>query len=686
MRRCRIRPPIPSIPRPCPDGRGPMDRLHLDRWRDRYRARWTDVGTLLIAVWFLVSVHVAHAQSTTDVAYAYDAANRLTSVTTPSGSTTLVYDAAGNLLASGVPSAPSLSLSPAWSSTTAGNAVIVRGPGFDAGVTVFVDGSLLQPASVTVLDATTLSVTMPPHAPGKSTVTVQVAGGATLQAVFTYYSPSSDADGDGMTDEFEAQFGLDDASAGDATGDADGDGRSNLEEARDGTHPRGAYARYLAEGATSAFFDTVVALANPGDQPATALLRFLRGGSTPLSHVVSVPATGRATVRVKDVPGMATAEFATVVESDVPLVVDRTMSWDGRGYGSHSETSLPAPATRWYLAEGSTKWKFDLYYLLQNPSLTDDAEVTVTYMLPGGAAPIVEQHTVPKNGRYNIYVDQRPGLAETDVSAAFEVTNGVPILVERAMYVTDAGRLFDAGHDAAAITAPAPRWFLAEGATLGVFDTFILLSNPNSTSTTVRLTYLLEDGRTFFQERTLPANSRDNVWTNYESFPDQTAGLPLSNTGFSTVVESLDPLAPIIVERSMWWPQGAWTEGHDSAGATSSGVTWVLADGEEGGARHVSTWVLIANTSSYPGEARVTLLYEDGTTEALTYSLAANSHTTVSGASFSRSAGRRFAVLVESVPVGGGAPAQVVVERAMYSDANGQWWAAGSNAVATKWQ
>jgi YD repeat-containing protein len=639
-----------------------------------------------VALYCLIATQTAHAQSPTDATYTYSSANRLTSVTTPSGSTTFVYDAAGNLTASGVAVAAPLSLSPPWSSTTGANRVIARGAGFDAGVMVLVDGIALPPASVTVLDPRTLSVMVPPHAPGACTVTVQFVGGTTLHAVLTYVAPAMDTDADGMSDEFEAQFGLDGTSAGDASADADADGRTNLEEALDGTHPRGGYARYLAEGATSAFFDTVIALANPGDVPATTLLRFLRGNSTPLSHVVSVPPTGRATVRVKDVPGMATAEFSTVVESDVPVVVDRTMVWNAMGYGSHSETSLPAPATRWYLAEGSTKWKFDLYYLLQNPSLTADAEVKVTYLLPAGRDPIVEHHIVPANGRYNIHVDERPGLAETDVSAVFEATNSVPILVERAMYVTDAGRFFDSGHDAAAITAPASRWFLAEGATLGLFDTFILLSNPNPTPTTVRLTYLLEDGQTLVQERTLPANSRDNVWTNYESFPDQVPGLPLSNTGFSTVVESLDPLAPVIVERSMWWPQGAWTEGHDSAGSTSSGVTWVLADGEEGGVRNVSTWVLIANTSPYAGQARVTLLYEDGTTEDRTYPLAGNSRTTVSGGSFSRSSGQRFAVLIESVPVGGGAPAQVVVERAMYSDAHGQWWAAGSNAAATKWR
>ena len=647
--------------------------------------RWATIARVALVLSFLSRASLA--QSPTDVTYGYDPANRLTSVRTAAGSMTLVYDAAGNLTAAGTTDTPPLSLSPAWGESTVGARVIARGAGFDAGVSANLDGVPLPPASVSVLAADTLSLVLPPHAPGTVTLAVQVVGGAGLSQTFTYFaSGGTDSDGDGMTDEFEATFGLDPAAATDAAADADGDGRTNLEEARDGTHPRGGSTRYLAEGATGGLFDVVIALANPADRPATALLRFLRMGTTPLTHVVSVPPTGRGTVRVKDVPGMAVAEFSTVIESDLPVVVDRTMTWDGSGYGSHSETSLAAPGLLWYLAEGATKGNFDLYYLLQNPSLTDDAVVKVTYLLPGGQDPIVEHHTVPANGRYNIHVDDRPGLAACDVSAVFEVTNGVPVLVERAMYVNDHARLFDSGHGASAVAAPATRWFLAEGATQGLFDTFVLLSNPNPAPVVVRVTYLLEDGRTFTRDAALPANSRDTIWVNYEQFPGQAPGYPMSNTGFSTVVEALDPLLPIIVERSMWWPQSGWREGHDSTGATSSGTTWVLADGEEGGPRNVSTWVLIANTSTWPGEARVTLLYEDGTTDARTFPLAASSRTTVSGAMFGQSAGRRFSVVVESTAPAGSTPAQVVVERAMYSDANGQWWAAGSNAVATKWQ
>ena len=86
----------------------------------------------------------------------------------------------------------------------------------------------------------------------------------------------------------------------------------------------------------------------------------------------------------------------------------------------------------------------------------------------------------------------------------------------------------------------------------------------------------------------------------------------------------------------------------------------------------------------------MTLVFEDGTTEVLPapVALAANSRTNVAvGQMFSQAQGRRFGVIVESV---GATPAQIVVERAMYSNAviNGQTvvWAAGTNVVGTRLQ
>ena len=66
---------------------------------------------------------------------------------------------------------------------------------------------------------------------------------------------------------------------------------------------------------------------------------------------------------------MQSAEFATTIESDAPIVVDRTMRWPpgANAYGSHADRAVVAPGTTWYLAEGATHSGFDLFYLIENP-------------------------------------------------------------------------------------------------------------------------------------------------------------------------------------------------------------------------------------------------------------------------------------------------------------------------------
>ncbi len=443
--------------------------------------------------------------------------------------------------------------------------------------------------------------------------------------------------------------------------------------------------RYLAEGATSTFFDTTIALVNPSPgATANTLLRFQRSDTTTRVRYVSVPPLGRRTVTVKSVPEMAQAEFSTAIESDQPVVVDRTMSWDGRGYGSHAETSVAAPATTWYLAEGATHSGFNLFYLVQNPHPTDAAQVLVRYLLPSGM-PLEKVHTVPPHSRYNIWVNleeipagsgQRP-LAAIDVSAVLSSQNGVPVIVERAMYLDRQGLLFGAGHEGAGITAPATRWFLAEGATGAYFDLFVLVANPAAVDAPITATFLLPDGTTIARQHVVAANTRFNIWVDLEDSR-------LADTAVSTIIESTSGV-PIIVERAMWWPgptSATWAEAHDSAGSTATGELWALAEGEQGGPRAVETYILVANTSATDGRARVTLVFEDDTTAQQEFTLPANSRVNVNvGADFPQAMGRRFGAIVESL---GATPARIVVERAMYSDAAGVHWAAGTNAVATR--
>ena len=66
-------------------------------------------------------------------------------------------------------------------------------------------------------------------------------------------------------------------------------------------------------------------------------------------------------------------------------------------------------------------------------------------------------YTLAPRSRFNIWVNTEefpPGsgnrlLGSTDVSAVIEVTNGVPIIAERSMYMTTPRALFEAGSESA---------------------------------------------------------------------------------------------------------------------------------------------------------------------------------------------------------------------------------------------
>jgi hypothetical protein len=491
-----------------------------------------------------------------------------------------------------------------------------------------------------------------------------------------------DTDGDGLSDEWETQFGTD-PNLNDAAADPDGDGLTNVQEQTNGTHPTGYFTRYLAEGSTGAFFDDRIALFNPGADLATVVLRFQRDTGAEIQRIVSIPARSRASVNPETIAGLEAVAFATVIESNQAVVVDRTMTWDGTGFGSHAETSIEQPSTTWYLAEGSTAGNFDLYYLLQNPSASA-ATVTITFLRPSGG-PVTKSYTVNPRSRRTINIDNETGftgrpttertLQSTDVSAQIVSTNGVPILVERAMYMTSNGRVFAAGHDSAGVTAPQTDWFLAEGSTGGFFDLFILLANTQTTDTTVEVTYLLTGGATIVRNYGLRAQSRRTIYVDSEP--------GLANVATSAIVRSLTPNVPIVVERAMWWPDGNWTEAHNSAGAIVTSPTWALAEGEVGGTTANQTYVLIANTSSFTATVRVRAFFEDqGTPLDNTYSVPANSRFNVDYSN-TIAQGRRFAVLVEGSGPSQGQVPQLVVERAMYSNAGSTVWAAGTNALGT---
>lgn len=487
---------------------------------------------------------------------------------------------------------------------------------------------------------------------------------------------SLDGDNDTLPDAWESRYGLSPAAAAGPdgpNGDPDGDGVTNLDEFVRSSHPKGTSTKYLAEGATGSFFSTRIALANPTSSRANVLLRFIRNDSVPTVHYVSLPAMERRTVVAADIQGLASAEFSTIVESDVPIAVDRLMSWDANGYGTHLESAVTAPASSWYLAEGATTDPFELFYLLENPNASA-SRARVRFLASTGE--VIERfYDVPAGTRVTVWVDRAdPRLAAAELSGIIDVVSGAPIIVERAMYLSRPGSFFAAGHESAGVQAPAERWYLAEGATGAYFDTFLLVLNPTSSPAQIQVDYLLPSGAPVVKSYVVGPQRRATIWVD-------TQDARLADSGFGAVVQSTNGV-PVVVERSMWWPGGNWQEAHGARASQYTSRRWVLAEGETGGAFAAQTFVLISNVSTVSATINVTLLFENGPAVTRSLSLGAMSRYALNVPDlFPEAPGKRYSTLVESVGAGG---AQLVVEQAIYSTPQGGTpWGAGAAASGT---
>jgi hypothetical protein len=163
-------------------------------------------------------------------------------------------------------------------------------------------------------------------------------------------------------------------------------------------------------------------------------------------------------IETEDDARLHNAAVSTVVTSNVPIIAERSMYWPGAaqpwGEG-HNSFGVTESATKWGLAEGRTggPLNYHSYILLANPQTTA-ANVTITYLREGGAAPVVHTYTVPPTSRFTIDSASVPELHDEMFGAVIEVTNNQPIIVERSMYWDSNGFLFSGGTNATGIRLP----------------------------------------------------------------------------------------------------------------------------------------------------------------------------------------------------------------------------------------
>lgn len=449
----------------------------------------------------------------------------------------------------------------------------------------------------------------------------------------------------------------------DPNGDADGDGISNGDECGDGGHPRGFFKSYLPEGATGSFFHARMTIQHAGAaEPAHVLVHYNREGESPVTSWLVLQPGARTTIDLTERLGIKS--YSAWLESDVPIAVERTMTWINGG--AHADTAEQLLAHEWYFAEGATTGGFHTHYLLQNPGDTP-ADVVVTFFTNAG--PVERTYSVPPQSRTSLWANLAPGLSGMELAVAVR-SLGAPIAASRAMYRDWNGLLHVAGSSTSGSSAARSDWYFAEGVASSFFDTWLLLANPSPTATTADITYLLTSGAPITRSIAIPGQSRISIRLN-----DVDAMLA---TGAAAMHVRVTGPAPVVAERSVWWPSPNYYEGHQTSGARRPSPAWRFGRGL---VDEVSrTYVLIGNFGSSPGQVLVSLTFDNGDVVRRAFDIAAMSRLTVDvGALAPGTIGEGFRIDVASL----GTPLPLVAERSIYSSGNGRLWGSGTAIVGT---
>jgi len=213
---------------------------------------------------------------------------------------------------------------------------------------------------------------------------------------------------------------------------------------------------FHAEGATGPFFDTFILVGNPNAVTANVTFTWLCLDGTVVTRTKTIGPNARLTVNVEtEDPRLADNAMSTTVTSDVPIVSERAMYWPAVWSSAHNSFGLTSVGTRWGLAEGKVGLAQDFHtYILLSNGNEEEASVIVTFLRAAGP-PIVKTFTVPPTSRFNVHVNSMvPELQHEEFGTIVEVTNGLPIAVERAMYWNALGQVWAGGTNAAGVRLP----------------------------------------------------------------------------------------------------------------------------------------------------------------------------------------------------------------------------------------
>ncbi len=214
---------------------------------------------------------------------------------------------------------------------------------------------------------------------------------------------------------------------------------------------------FFGEGATGAFFDTYLLLANPSAQAASVQVDYLRDQGGPVSRTSTVPANSRFSVYVDGEPGMEGTSFGTRVTSSVPIVAERAMYWAG-GFFDYDEGHVSAGATQagshWVLAAADEGGAYgaQTFVLIAN---TGPAATTVTVRTLPETGPLqTTELSLPANSRVTLPASALAGFQRGGIEVVEQGTPTGALIVEGSIYWSAGGVPFAAGANWPATRVP----------------------------------------------------------------------------------------------------------------------------------------------------------------------------------------------------------------------------------------
>ena len=365
-----------------------------------------------------------------------------------------------------------------------------------------------------------------------------------------------DTDADGLPDTWETRFGLDPfdgrtAAARTPTATAS----PTSQECQAGTHPRGFFTRYLAEGALNAFFDVAPRAAQRRDEPARcpAALPAARRRAGP--HFELLPPGPRRTLTR---PDLGDALVARLLDRRRIRSADRRRSHDDLG----AAATVRTPRRRRRAVDDLvSRRRIDLGRLRAVLSAAEperdrvDGDRALSAAVRAAADRARRIRWRRTRGRRSPSTIRGPSSPRPMCRRSSR--RAQPIIVERAMYMNRPGQPFAAGHGSAGVTAPATQLVPGRGRDRTVLrPVHPAGESERPAGARSRVDYLLLGGDDADEEL---QRAGQRPLHDLGGRRADSGGIRRQAARQRRGVEHrhLDQRVPIIVERTMWWPSPA---------------------------------------------------------------------------------------------------------------------------------